>query len=155
METSPLPKVCSLIIDHWRVSGDSCSEARKLEHRLSHDQNDRLVTFKSGPPPPPSDEFASESVTVSVTAHVTVIVTVIVTSRGGRRGGHESLARSDNHGSRPLGWPGPVQQVHLTTPSSVVVNTQGRESGGSRFETCSGVWYRGRPQAETPLWCGH
>ena len=32
-------------------------------------------------------------------------------------------------------------------PSSVVVNTQGRESGGSGFETCSGVWYpRRRPR---------
>ena len=31
-------------------------------------------------------------------------------------------------------------------PSSVVVNTPGRESGGSWFETCSGVWYpRRRP----------
>ena len=31
-------------------------------------------------------------------------------------------------------------------PSSVVVNTQGREFGGSWFETCSGVWYpRRRP----------
>ena len=31
-------------------------------------------------------------------------------------------------------------------PSSVVVNTQGRESGGSWFETCLGVWYpRRRP----------
>ena len=29
----------------------------------------------------------------------------------------------------------------LTPPSSVVVNTQGRESGGSWFETWSGVWY--------------
>ena len=36
--------------------------------------------------------------------------------------------------------------VTLTPPSSVVVNTQGRESGGSGFETCSGVWYpRRRP----------
>ena len=26
-------------------------------------------------------------------------------------------------------------------PSSVVVSTQGRESGGSWFDTCSGVWY--------------
>ena len=26
-------------------------------------------------------------------------------------------------------------------PSSVVVNMQGRESGGWWFETCSGVWY--------------
>ena len=34
----------------------------------------------------------------------------------------------------------------LRPPSSVVVNTQGRESGGSWFETCSGVWYpRRRP----------
>ena len=33
-----------------------------------------------------------------------------------------------------------------TPPSSVVVNTQGLESGGSWFETCSGVWYpRRRP----------
>ena len=33
-----------------------------------------------------------------------------------------------------------------TPPSSAVVNTQGRESGGSWFETCSGVWYpRRRP----------
>ena len=31
-----------------------------------------------------------------------------------------------------------------TPPSSVVVNTQGRESGGSWFETCSGVWYPSR-----------
>ena len=31
-------------------------------------------------------------------------------------------------------------------PNSVVVNTQGRESGGSWLETCSGVWYlRRRP----------
>ena len=29
-------------------------------------------------------------------------------------------------------------------PSSVVVNTPGRESGGSWFETCLGVWYPGR-----------
>ena len=28
-----------------------------------------------------------------------------------------------------------------TPPSSVVINTQGRESWGSWFETCSGVWY--------------
>ena len=33
-----------------------------------------------------------------------------------------------------------------TPPSSVVVNTQGRESRCSGFETCSGVWYpRRRP----------
>ena len=33
-----------------------------------------------------------------------------------------------------------------TPPSSAVANTQGRESGGSWFETCSGVWYpRRRP----------
>ena len=31
-----------------------------------------------------------------------------------------------------------------TPPSSVVVNTQGQESGGSWFETCSGVWYARR-----------
>ena len=28
--------------------------------------------------------------------------------------------------------------------SSVVVNTSGRESGGSWFETCLGLWYRRR-----------
>ena len=31
-----------------------------------------------------------------------------------------------------------------TPPSSVVVNTQGRGSGDSWFETCSDVWYPGR-----------
>ena len=36
--------------------------------------------------------------------------------------------------------------VMQSCPSSVVVNTQGREFGGSWFETCSGVWYpRRRP----------
>ena len=33
-----------------------------------------------------------------------------------------------------------------TRPRSVVINAQGRESRGSGFETCSGVWYpRRRP----------
>ena len=35
----------------------------------------------------------------------------------------------------------------LPPPSSAVVNTQGRESRGSGFETCTGVWYpRRRPR---------
>ena len=36
--------------------------------------------------------------------------------------------------------------LYSTPPSNVVVNTPGRESGGSWFETCSGAWYpRRRP----------
>ena len=38
------------------------------------------------------------------------------------------------------------KQLLTTPPSSVVFNMQGRESGGSWFETCSGIWYpRRRP----------
>ena len=39
-----------------------------------------------------------------------------------------------------------ITLINIPPPSSVVVNTQGRESGGSWFKTCSGVWYpRRRP----------
>ena len=37
------------------------------------------------------------------------------------------------------------------TRSRVVVNTQSRESRGSGFETCSGVWYPGGALAVWPL----
>ena len=41
--------------------------------------------------------------------------------------------------------------THHPPPSSVVVDTPGRESGGSWFETCSGVCHCVVPQA-APLW---
>ena len=48
-------------------------------------------------------------------------------------------------GSRPA--PSPRAQIIAlrVAPSSVVVNTKGRESRGSGFETCSGVVPRRRP----------
>ena len=44
--------------------------------------------------------------------------------------------------------------IHAS-PSGVVVNTQGRESGGSWFETCSGVWYPRRVAIKTLVYLIH
>ena len=62
----------------------------------------------------------------------------------GRGRARQSMSRVT--GSGVTETPVSVSVAQYAPPSSVVVNTQGLESGGSWFETCSGVWYpRRRP----------
>ena len=127
----PTPAISSLlsVFAMWLGSAQPAAELQSDFAAVAHSplQNcrRRSARFRSGRRPQPASEWAAHS--------------PIQNCRRVAEGGKRNACRAENP-------PGGIEAASKYPPSSVVVNTQGQESGGSWFETCSGMWYpRRRP----------